>query len=128
MYYIKPCFFVAGFACSFVSSSNGTFIFGSSWCPNCQDDYPVLLENYQKLKDAFDMEIIYVSLDNDRKAFTDFYKDAPFIMVFGGNKWDTKAAKDYCVFATPTMFLLDENLKIIQKPQGIAEAENWLRK
>lgn len=101
-------------------------VFGASWCPLCQEEYPLLIEKYKALKESYNVEIIYISLDKDKKAYSDFFKDSPFITVYSGKEWETKIVKDYHVFATPTLFLLDKNLKIMQKPANIAQAEAWL--
>ncbi len=103
-------------------------IFGASWCPNCQDEYPQLMASYKDLKEKYKLEIVYIALDTDKDAYSNFYKDAPFITVFGGEGWETKAAKEYYVFATPTMFLLDKSLKILYKPNTLTEAIDWLSK
>lgn len=101
-------------------------VFGASWCPNCQNDYPSLLGKYKKLKEAYDLEIVYVSIDTDKTAFESYYKEAPFLMYFDGKGWETHGAKDYHVFATPTYFLLDKELKILAKPKTPEEVEHWL--
>ena len=41
-------------------------------------------------------------------------------------KWDTHAALDYYVFATPTMFLLDKNQKIILRPNSVKQIDAWV--
>lgn len=99
-------------------------VFGASWCPNCQTDYPSLIGKYKKLKENYDLEIVYVSIDTDKNAFKEYYKEAPFITFCDYKGWETKAAKEYHVFATPTYILLDKNLKIvakIQSPEHIEE-------
>ncbi|PWN57944.1 TlpA family protein disulfide reductase [Chryseobacterium viscerum] len=101
-------------------------VFGASWCPNCQNDYPSLSGKYKKLKETHDLETIYVSIDTEKVAFENYYKEAPFKMYFDGKGWDTQAAKDYHVFATPTYFLLDKEMKIIAKPKNPEELEGWL--
>ena len=101
--------------------------FGASWCPNCQNDYPSLIRMYKKLKEKHDLEVVYVSIDTDKNVFEDYYKDAPFVAIFDGNGWDTQAAKDYHVFATPTYILLDKELKIIAKIQSLEHLEVWLQ-
>lgn len=102
-------------------------VFGASWCPNCQTDYPSLVGKYKNLKEANDLEVVYISIDTDKKAFDDYYKDAPFVTVFDGKGWETQAAKDYHVFATPTYILLDQELKILAKIQSPEHLEAWLQ-
>ena len=102
-------------------------VFGASWCPNCQTDYPSLVGKYKNLKEANDLEEVYITIDTDKKAFDDYYKDAPFVTVFDGKGWETQAAKDYHVFATPTYILLDQELKILAKIQSPEHLEAWLQ-
>lgn len=102
-------------------------VFGASWCPNCQTDYPSLIGKYKKLKEKYDLEIVYISIDTDNKAFDDYYKEAPFITLCDAKGWETQAAKDYHVFATPTYILLDTNLKILAKIQSPEHFEAWLQ-
>ena len=40
--------------------------------------------------------------------------------------WEGKAATDYFIYATPTMFLIDNEKKIIGKPITIEEVKNLL--
>ena len=41
--------------------------------------------------------------------------------------FDSEIASDYNLFATPSMFLIDENHKIIAKPTTIGELEKNIR-
>ncbi len=102
-------------------------VFGASWCLNCQTDYSKLKESYQNLKEKYDLEIIYISIDTDKTAFEAYYKDAPFITYCDTKGWETQAAKDYHVFATPTYILLDNALKILAKINSPAHLEAWLQ-
>lgn len=102
-------------------------VFGASWCPNCQTDYPSLIGKYKKLKESHNLEIVYISIDTDKSAFQDYYKEAPFILFCDGKGWETQAAKDYHVFATPTYILLDKELKIVAKIQSPEHLEAWLQ-
>lgn len=100
-------------------------VFGASWCPNCQTDYPSLLGKYKTLKDKYDLEIIYVSIDTDKAVFGNYYKEAPFIIFCDYKGWETQTAKEYHVFATPTYILLDKELKILAKIQSPEHLETW---
>lgn len=102
-------------------------IFGASWCPNCQTDFPKLKEKYKTLKATYDVELVYISIDTDKKAFEEHYKEAPFITFCDAKGWETQAAKDYHVFATPTYILLDKNLKIAAKINSPEHLEAWLQ-
>jgi thiol-disulfide isomerase/thioredoxin len=102
-------------------------VFGASWCPNCQKDYPSLVGKYKKLKEKHDLEVIYISIDTDKKVFEEYYKETPFITFCDIKGWETQAAKDYHVFATPTYILLDMELKILAKIQSPEHLEMWLQ-
>ena len=102
-------------------------VFGSSTCPQCQTDYPSLMGKYRILKESHNLEVIYISLDTDQKDFDAYYKDAPFVTFCDAQGWETQAAKDYHVFATPTYILLDKELKILAKLQSPYHLEAWLQ-
>ena len=102
-------------------------VFGASWCPNCQADYPKLKEKYESLKKKYDLEMVYISIDTDKSAFENYYKDAPFITYCDTKGWNTQAAKNYYVMATPTYILLDKELKILSKIQSPEHLEAWLQ-
>jgi hypothetical protein len=80
---------------------------------------------YKRIKANLDIEIVYISLDTDKKAYRDFYKEAPFVTACDTKGWAGKAVKDYHVIATPSYFLLNKELKIVAKlknPQQLIEA------
>ena len=115
---------------SSLSKINSTYkvvVFGASWCPNCQSDYPALTEKYTVLQNEFDLELIYISIDADRNQFKEYYKASPFIMYCDGKGWDTQSAKDYFVFGTPTYLLLDRNLKILAKLTSPEHLKVWMQ-
>ena len=102
-------------------------VFGASWCPNCQTDYTKLKEKYPTLKEKYDLEMVYISIDTDKAAFDAYYKDAPFSTYCDAKGWETQAAKDYHVFATPTYILVDKDLKILAKLNNPEHLEAWLQ-
>ena len=109
-----------------INSKYKLVIFGASWCPNCQTDYQKLKEKYTSLKVNYDVEMVYISIDTDKTAFDNYYKVAPFITYCDAKGWETQAAKDYYVFATPTYILLDKELKILAKINSPEHLQAWL--
>ena len=62
----------------------------------------------------------------NKSLFKGFSGIFPFISICDYKKWDSQAAKDYYVFASPTMFLLDKNHKIILRPNSIKQIDTWV--
>lgn len=60
--------------------------------------------------------MLFVALDDKEKEFIKFATDFPFVSICDFKKWNSPIAQDYYVFATPTMFLLDNTRKIILRP------------
>ena len=100
-------------------------VFGGSWCSQCKAETIQLIMRYNKWK-VKEVSVVMVSLDTDKKAFEDFAYDFPYTIVCDYKKWDTQAAKDYHVSGSPTIFLLDSNNKIIQRPPTVASLDSWI--
>ena len=103
-------------------------VFGSGECPQCKNDYPALLGIYNKLKEKYSLEIVYISIDRSSSEFESIAKNAPFITYCDGLGWDTTAVKEFHVFATPTYILVDKELSIVAKFNYPEQVEEWLNK
>ncbi|MCC5916357.1 MAG: TlpA family protein disulfide reductase [Cryomorphaceae bacterium] len=100
-------------------------VFGASWCPKCTEEIPQMAQLYEKWK-ANGVEVLFVSLDQDEKSFRDFSQNLPFTSICDFKKWEGKVVNDYYVFATPTMYLLDKNLKIVLRPNSLKQMDAWV--
>jgi thiol-disulfide isomerase/thioredoxin len=100
-------------------------VFGASWCPTCKKEIPEIATYYPKWK-TNGVEVVLVSLDEDKEEYRNFAKNLPFISTCDFKKWDSKIAQDYYVFGTPTMFLLDKNRSIILRPNSIKQIDAWV--
>ncbi len=100
-------------------------IFGSSWCPMCPQELSAVSRVYDKWR-KHDVEVIYVSLDDDPADFAHSTSAYPFISFSDYKGWETSSAKDYHVFATPTLFLLDHNREIILRPHSVRQMDAWV--
>ena len=100
-------------------------IFGASWCPKCVEELHHLLPLYNKWQSK-SIEVVFVSLDTDQSLFKDFSSRFPFISMCDYKKWDSYPVLDYYVFATPTIFLLDKNQKIILRPNSVNQMDAWI--
>ncbi len=100
-------------------------VFGASWCPKCNEELPKIAKHYSKWLTQ-GLEVVYVSLETDQKIFLEYTKSYPFISYCDFKKWDGQVVQDYYVFATPTMFLLDDKQKIILRPHSVAQMDAWV--
>ena len=100
-------------------------VFGASWCPSCKEEMPKIAANYAKWKQK-GLEVVFISLDDDRKAYADFVQAFPFLSFCDFKKWESKPIQDYYVFGTPTLFILDQNQTILVRPTSIEQVDAWV--
>ena len=100
-------------------------IFGGSWCSQCRAEMIQLLPRYNNWKSK-GLEVVFISLDTDKKEFENFTASFPFYSACDYKKWETQVAKDYYVSSSPTIFLLDSNNKIILRPPTVESLDSWL--
>lgn len=100
-------------------------IFGASWCPKCVEELSQIPKLYLKWKSK-NLEVVFVSMDTDTIVYKSFTKFFPFISMCDYKKWETQSAKDYYVFSTPTMFLLDCNRKILLRPISVKQVDAYV--
>jgi len=100
-------------------------IFGASWCPQCTGELSQILLLYKKWK-ALSVEVVFVSLDEDEKLFKSFAGVFPFISLCDYKKWVSPFVKDYHVFATPTIYLLNNKLEILLRPNSVKQVDSWV--
>ncbi len=108
-----------------IKSSYTVVVFGASWCPKCTEELPKIVNLYQKWK-AQGVEVVFVSLDEDKIAYKDFVKNFPFISTCDYQKWNSKIVKDYYVFGTPTMYLLNDKREILLRPNSVSQMDSWV--
>ena len=92
-------------------------LFWSSKCSHCMRLLPKLKKWYKNI-DNKNLVIFSVSLDDNKENLEQALTmlNLPWTVVTDFNGWDNAAAIDYNIYATPTMFLLDKNNKILAKP------------
>ncbi len=100
-------------------------MFGASWCPKCVNELPKVKSLYSKWQQK-GLEVVFVSLDNNEEEFLNFVNDFPWLSTCEYKQWDTRAAQDYYVFSTPSLFLLDNNNKILLRPHSIDQVNSWV--
>lgn len=100
-------------------------VFGASWCPACPQELSTMASLYAKWK-AQDVEVVFISLDEDKKVFKSFAGAFPFISSCDYQKWESPIVQNYHVFATPTIFLLNNNREILLRPNSVSQLDSWV--
>jgi len=72
------------------------------------------------------LEVVFISLDVDKERFKNLAEPFPFISICDYKKWDSQAVKDYYVFATPSMYLLDSKRRIMLRPNSVRHLKAWV--
>ena len=108
-----------------LNSKYTVVVFGASWCPKCKEELPEIARQYGKWK-TNGVEVVFVSLDEDKATYNVFINDFPFITTCDFKKWEGQIVKDYHVFSTPTMFLLDQKRKILLRPNSVKQMDAWV--
>jgi peroxiredoxin len=93
-------------------------VFAAGWCSHCTEELPKIAAYYPTLKEK-NVEVILVSLDENASDFAKFAAPFPFISTTDYKKWEGQAALDYQVYATPSYFLLDKDLKIVKRLNSV---------
>jgi len=105
-----------------INANKTLIIFFASWCPHCQTLLPQIYELYNNQKRE-KFEVIAASIDTSKIDWLKFIRinNLDWINVSDIKGWDGKAATDYFIYATPTMFLVDKEKKLVGMPKTIEE-------
>jgi peroxiredoxin len=105
-----------------INSEKTLIIFYASWCPHCQKLLPVINEFYKSQTETT-LEVFAISIDTSKTDWMNFIKtnNLNWKNVSDLKGWGGKAVLDYYIYATPTMFLIDKNLKMIGMPKTVEE-------
>jgi thiol-disulfide isomerase/thioredoxin len=105
-----------------INADKVLIIFYASWCPHCQKLIPEIYNLYKNQKEK-KFEVMAVSIDTSRTDWLNFVKmdKLNWINVSDLKGWDGQAVLNYCIYATPTMFLVDRERKLINIPKNYQE-------
>ncbi len=102
--------------------------FWSSECPHCKAVLPELNNLFAEFKKS--AAFIAISVDKEeepwREAIEEFDPGISNAAELEG--WDGKVIRDYYIYATPTIFVLDPAGQIMAKPGGVGDLRTALEK
>ena len=101
-------------------------VFGSSKVGHCMDAKKELEAYYPKWRAKGNIEVVYISLDTDIEVYNKAFGNTPWQTYCDYKGWETQAAKDYYINATPTYFLLDKDMKILVHPRSLGQVAAWV--
>jgi len=99
-----------------ITSKYKLIVFWATWCPHCEQLLPKLYQWY--MNRDIDIEVIAISVDSDENMWKGFIRERGYnwINCNAPGKWDGKVTREYNIYATPTMFLVDSDNVLITKP------------
>jgi thiol-disulfide isomerase/thioredoxin len=106
-------------------AENYIIVFWSSTCSHCLKEFPKL-KTFVEAQEKGKFDVIAIGLEDDRTSWaneTSFYPN--FIHILGLDKWNNEIGNTYDVSSTPTFFVLDKDKRIIGKPYGVQELEEF---
>ncbi len=110
-----------------IKSEKTLIIYYASWCPHCQKLLPKLNDFYRSLNGA-KLKIMAISIDTNRTEWLNFVRKYNFnwINVSDLKGGSGKAAGDYLLYATPTMFLVNDKKEIIAVLSNLDDVKKYI--
>ena len=104
-------------------------MFWASHCGHCMKELPGFINTYNQYKSK-GFELIGVALDVNVNKWKKTIQDNNFNWknVSQFKNYKSPVCQDYKVNKTPTFFVLDNQMKIVDKPKGTKELTDFLRK
>ncbi|MEE9591013.1 MAG: TlpA family protein disulfide reductase, partial [Thermodesulfobacteriota bacterium] len=110
-----------------ISAEYTLVLFWASWCPHCPSLLSAVKRVYDEYRDK-GLEVLAISIDKERSAWMNALSKGQYRWINYSELtgWDGKAAKDYGVWSTPRMYLLDREKRIVAKPATVKELEKYI--
>lgn len=103
-------------------------LFWASHCGHCMRDLPGFVSVYNEYK-LKGLEVIGVALDVNENKWKTTIEEKKFnwLNVCQFKNYDSPVCKDYKINRTPAYFILDSEMKIVEKPKGKAPLMQFLK-
>ena len=109
---------------SLEGAENYIIVFWSSTCSHCLRELPAL---HNKLKNNENVKVVAVGLEDDDSTWKQESARMPhFEHVIALGNWESEYADLYAIDKTPTYFILDQDKRIIAKPESDKEIIDFL--
>jgi len=101
-------------------------LFYASWCPHCQRLLPNINDLYMNQKEM-KVKILAVSLDTNKSDWLNYLRKYNYnwINVSDLKGGYGKAVRDYKIYATPAMFLVNNKKELIAIPANIEDLKKY---
>ena len=104
-------------------------VFWASWCPHCAQLLPKVRDLVEPVR--VKVSTVAISIDSDTTRWKIFVKENGLMNWLNTSElkgWQGVTPKMYNIYATPSLFLLDKERKILAKPADAAELQFWMDK
>lgn len=108
-----------------LGSTYTVVVFAAGWCPKCRTEIPEIAQYYEQWSQK-GVEVILISLDANEPDFREFVSGLPFLAFCDYLQWDSPMASAFHVFSTPTLFVLDNERRILLRPYSAAQLISWV--
>ncbi len=101
--------------------------FWASWCDHCKSEI-TKLEKIFKDKSPDKIKLVGISIDYDQIELMGYLNNVSlnWTVIADYKAWDGEIVREFAVYATPSILVLDQNLTIIDKPSNVNNLENRL--
>lgn len=108
-----------------IKAEKTLLIFWASWCSHCDEIMPVINKYYGSGKN---IEVIAISIDESRDDLLESIKESGYnwVNIAELKGWNGPIIEEYGIVATPSIFILNEDKRIISKPVGERELIKFL--
>lgn len=105
-------------------------VFWSTECPHCTRLLPRMAQWYIQMKPESRPGWYTVSIDEKKAEWAEYVllNELPGVNTFASGGWESNVAREYNLYATPTIFILNKDLEILEKPVSFREVATFFEK